>query len=321
MSHSHVFLCLSALPRKLSASSCSAEKISTSHGDHLQKTVPSWPSQSPGPPPPTALRSSLLRKPRQQSSGISVCTLTSSANDTIPPTLLLQVHTRCIKGLLTYLGSHKTMTSSCLVSSLGLLVSREHILNSSTFVASPPLRAPLLASPYLPPTLFNTPFPLPPQTPCCTCTPRILPLSETTKKLIDDSLLWCVRWDKSWALFFFKGIFLVRKIGLELTFVANLPLFFFHSTKFWYIVVYPNCRSFKFFCVRCWHSMAQWAMHRSVSKIWTGEPQATNVEQAIIATQPSSQDHGHLCLDMEKGLRLSNRESLKRKRPGGMMIL
>ena len=45
------------------------------------------------------------------------------------------------------------------------------------------------------------------------------------------------------SFFFFKVGFLMRKIGPELTPIANLPLFF-SSPKPQYIVVYPRCKSF-----------------------------------------------------------------------------
>ena len=78
---SRSFCACQHFPGQLSASSCSAEKISTPHSAHLQETVPSWPSQRPAQPPPTSLHSSLLRKPQQQSSGIGVrhTTLNSTA--------------------------------------------------------------------------------------------------------------------------------------------------------------------------------------------------------------------------------------------------
>ena len=77
--------------------------------------------------------------------------------------------------------------------------------------------------------------------------------------------------------FFFKVYFLVRKIGPELTSVANLPV---HSlpSKLQYIVVYPSCKSFYFFYVECHHSMAWWAALRCAPRIRTGESQAAKAE-------------------------------------------
>ena len=50
--------------------------------------------------------------------------------------------------------------------------------------------------------------------------------------------------EKFRLLLFFLVCFLMRKIGPEPASVANLPLFFFSSTKPQDIVVYPSCKSF-----------------------------------------------------------------------------
>ena len=90
--------------------------------------------------------------------------------------------------------------------------------------------------------------------------------------------------------FSFFLFFLVRKIHPELTFVAHLSLSLFApSTKPQCTVVYPSCKSFWFFYVRCHHSMAWWAVHRSLLRIWTGESRAAKAKYANLTIWPQGQ--------------------------------
>ena len=84
---------------------------------------------------------------------------------------------------------------------------------------------------------------------------------------------------KSFIFFFFE------EIGPELRSVVNPPLFFF-SPRPQYIVAYPSCRSLQFLYVGCRHSMAWWAVCRSVPRIQTSEPQAAEVECMNLNTWP-----------------------------------
>ena len=78
----------------------------------------------------------------------------------------------------------------------------------------------------------------------------------------------CVCWPLVF-LFFLCFFFLVRKIGPELTSVANLPLFIF-SPKSQYTAVYYSCECLWLCCVGHRLSMA-WRVVRSMPRIWTGK--------------------------------------------------
>ena len=93
--------------------------------------------------------------------------------------------------------------------------------------------------------------------------------------------------------FYFKVCFLVRKMGPELTSIANLPLFFLLSPKPQCVVVYPSCRSFLIFHVGCRHSTAWWVVHRPMPRIRTNEAQAPEEERrnANLTTWPWDQPH------------------------------
>ena len=60
----------------------------------------------------------------------------------------------------------------------------------------------------------------------------------------------------------------------------------FFSPKPQYVVAYPSCKSFYFFYVGCHHSMAWWALCRSMHRIRTGEPQVANAEYMNLTTTP-----------------------------------
>ena len=50
--------------------------------------------------------------------------------------------------------------------------------------------------------------------------------------------------------------------------------------------MYPSCRSFWFHYVGCCHTMAWWAVLRSMPRIRTSEPWATEIEGANLTTLP-----------------------------------
>ena len=76
----------------------------------------------------------------------------------------------------------------------------------------------------------------------------------------------------------------VKKIGPELTSVANLPIFFLSKVRPPSCI--SSCTSFQMFYVGCHHSMAWWVVCGSVPRIWTGEPHAAKVEHGNLTTQP-----------------------------------
>ena len=88
-----------------------------------------------------------------------------------------------------------------------------------------------------------------------------------------------------WLLKLFIYLFiLVRKICLELTSVANLPpLALGRLSLSWHL-----CQSSSFLYVGCHHSMAWWAVCRSVPGIWTCKPQADEAKHTNLTTMPPS---------------------------------
>ena len=76
------------------------------------------------------------------------------------------------------------------------------------------------------------------------------------------------------------GFYLVRKIGSELT--SNLPLFAWGRLS----MSSHLCQSFYIFYVGCCHSMAWWAVCRSMPRIQTCEPRAAEVDCKNLNTAP-----------------------------------
>ena len=76
--------------------------------------------------------------------------------------------------------------------------------------------------------------------------------------------------------YFFLFFFLVRKIVTEL---ISVPIFFY------------------FLYVGCHHNMAWWAVHRSVTGIWTSEPRAAKAELANLTITPTGEP---LCFSFKR---------------------
>ena len=97
-----------------------------------------------------------------------------------------------------------------------------------------------------------------------------------------------------WSLLCLFFLFLLRKIGSELTSIANLPLFCLRKIvaelTFLPILLY-------FLYVGCHHSMSSWAMFKSAPGSQIHEPGAAEVESVKLTTMPQDQP---LCLFLKR---------------------